>query len=69
MQKQSIISKQILNKTPTQLRYIERFVFMKEVNKENLWNFELGSHENMNVPIWIIIGFRQQDRQESQNSN
>ena len=42
-------------------------VFMKEVNNQNLWNFELGSQENMNVLIRIIIGFQQQDRQDSQN--
>ena len=42
---------------------------MKEVNNQNLWIFELGSQENMNVPIWIIIGVQQQDRQDSQNLN
>ena len=42
---------------------------MKEVNNRNVWNSELGSHENMNVPIWIIIGFQQRDRQDSQNLN
>ena len=42
---------------------------MKEVNNQNLWNFELGSQESMNVPIWIIIGFQQQDRQDSRNLN
>ena len=42
---------------------------MKEVNNQNLWNFELGSQENMNVPMWIIIGFQQQDIQDSQNLN
>ena len=40
---------------------------MKGLNNQNLWNCELGSQENMNVPIWIIIGFQQQDRQDSQN--
>ena len=69
MQQQAIMSNQILNKTPTELRYVERSVFMKEVNIQNLWNFELGSQENMNVPIWMIIGFQQQDRQDSQNLN
>ena len=34
---------------------------------QNLWNFELGSQESMNVPIWIIIGFQQKDRQDCQN--
>ena len=69
MSQQAILSKQILNKTPTELRNVERCVFMKEVNNKNLWNFELGSQEKMNVPIWIIIGFQQQDRQDSQNLN
>ena len=69
MSQQAVMSEQILNKTPTVLRYVERSVFMKEVNNQNLWNFELGSQENMNVPIWIIIGFQQQDRQDSQNLN
>ena len=61
MSQQAIMSKQILNKTPTELRYVERSVFMKQVNNQNLWNFELGSLENMNVPIWVIIEFQQQD--------
>ena len=69
MSQQGVMSKQILNKTPTELRYVERSVFMKEVNNKNLWNFELGSQENMNVPLWIIIGFQQQDRKVSQNLN
>ena len=69
IQQQSFLSKQILSRTPTELRYVERSVFMKEVNNQNLWNFELGSHENMNVPIWIVIGFQQRDRQDSQNLN
>ena len=65
MSQQAIMSKQILNKTQTELRYVERSVFMKEVNNQNVWNFELGSPKNMNVPIWTIIGFQQQDRQDS----
>ena len=69
IEQQSALSKQILSKTPTELRYVERSVFMKEVNNQNLWNFELGGHKNMNVPICIIIGFQQRDRQDSQNLN
>ena len=69
MSQQGIMSQQILNETPTELRSVERSVFMKEVNNQKIWNFELGSQENMNVPIWIIIGFQQQDRQDSQNLN
>ena len=68
-QQQSLLSQQLLSKTLTELRYIERSVFMKEVNNQNLWNFELGSREGMNVPLWIVIGFQQQDRQDSQSLN
>ena len=42
---------------------------MKEGNNQNLWNFELGIQESMNVLIWIIIGFQQRGRRESQNLN
>ena len=69
MSQQAIMSKQILNKTLTELKYVERSVFMKEVNNQNIWNFELGSQENLIVPIWIIIGFQQHDRQDSQILN
>ena len=66
---QGILSKQILSKTPKVLRYFETSVFMKEVNNQNLWNFELGSHEGINVPLWIIVGLQQKDREDSQNLN
>ena len=64
-----ILSKQISSKTPTELKYIERSVFMRQVNNQKQRNFELASQETMNSPIWIIIGFQQQDRQDSQNLN
>ena len=69
MSQQALLSNQIVNKIPTELQYIERSVFMKELKTQNLWNFELGKQEGINVPIWIIIGFQQQDRQNSQNEN
>ena len=69
MSQQALSSNQIVNRIPTELNYIERSVFMKEVNTQNIWNFELVTREGINVPIWIIIGFQQQDRQKSQNEN
>ena len=57
IQQQSILSDQKLKKIPTELRYVERSVFLKEVNNQNLCNFNLGSQENMNDPIWIFLGF------------
>ena len=41
----------IYKKTPTNLHYPERSVFMKEVNTQNSWTFELGTQEGINVPI------------------
>ena len=61
------MSKQFLIKTPTELRYVERSVFIKELNNQNLSNFESGSQESKNVPIWINEGFQQRDRQDSQD--
>ena len=60
---------QIKKNTPTLLHYPERSVFMKEVNTQNLWTFELGTQEGINVPIWIFVAFQQNDRQNDQNLN
>ena len=69
MQQQSILSKQILNKTPTQIQYPKRSLFMKEVNTQNFWTFELGTQENVNIPTWMFVVFQQNDRQHDQNFN
>ena len=69
LQQQSILSKQIKNKTPTEINYPERSVFMKEVNTQNFWTFELGTQEGINIPTWIFVAFQQNDRQHDQNLN
>ena len=69
MQQQIILSKQILNKTPTENIYPEKPVFMKEGNTQNFWTFELGTQEGINFPIWIFVVFQQNDRQHDQNLN
>ena len=69
MQQQSILSKQVLNKTPTRIQYPERSVFMKEVNTQNFWCFELRTQEGINIPTWIFVAFQQNDRQHDQNLN
>ena len=60
---------QIKKNIPTQLHYLERSVFMKELNTQNLWTFELGTQEGINVPVWIFVAFQQSDRQNDQNLN
>ena len=69
IQQQSILSKQIINKTTTEIKYPERSVFMKEVNTQNFWTFELGTQEGINIPTWIFVAFQQNDRQHDQNLN
>ena len=69
MQQQAFLSKQIIHKTPTQIQYPERSVFMKEVNTQNFWTFELGTQEGINIPTWIFVAFQQNDRQHDQNLN
>ena len=60
---------QIKKNSPTLPHYVERSVFMKEVNTQNLWIFELGTQEGINIPIWIFVAFQQNDRQNNQNLN
>ena len=60
---------QIKKHSPTLLHYPERSVFMEEVNTQNLWTFELGTQEGINVPIWIFVAFQQNYRQNYQNLN
>ena len=41
---------QIIKKMAIELQYAERSVFMKEVNTQNFWTFELGLQEGINIP-------------------
>ena len=64
-----ILMKQIVDKTPTELHYPERSVFMKEVNTQNWFAFELGTQEGINVPTWIYVVVQENVRQHDQNLN
>ena len=64
---QAILSKQISIKAPTELQYVERSVFMKEVNTQNIWTSELRTQDVVNVPIRMIVGFQQRDSQKFNN--
>ena len=60
---------QIKQKTPTNLHYPEKSAFMKEVNTQNFWTFELGTQEGVNVPIWVYVAFQQHYGKHDQNLN
>ena len=59
----------IIKKTLTEFHYPERSVFIKGVNSQNFWTFELGTQEGVNVLIRIYLVFQQLDRQKDQNLN
>ena len=59
----------INSKTPTELTYIKRSSFMKDVTTENNWTFELGVGDGLDVPIYVIVGFMQRDQFNQQHQN
>ena len=62
------MSIQTLSKIPTELQYVDR-CFHERSEYSNFMEFELGTQEGINVPIRIVIGFQQRDRQNSQKLN
>ena len=69
IRQQAILSQQSLSKTPTELQYVERSVFIKdikEVNTPTLRIFDLGTQEGSNIFIGNIVGVQQKDRQDPQ---
>ena len=66
---QNSLLNQNIKKMTTELQNTERSVFMKEVNSQNFWTFELGTQEGINIPVKIFTVFRQSDREHDQNLN
>ena len=67
LSREKILMDQIVDKKPKELRYVERPVFMKEVNTQIFCTFQLGTPEGIKVLIWNIVGFQQSDRQHDRN--
>ena len=59
---QKLMLGHIVSKAPTELSYIERSSYMKDVTTENNWTFELGVGHGIDVPIYVIVGFMQRDQ-------
>ena len=59
---QKIMLGNIVSKTPTELSYIKRSSYMKDVITENFWIFELGVADGIDTPIYVIVGFMQKDQ-------
>ena len=65
----SKLRNQITKKMPTELHYPEKSVFVKEVNTQIFWSFELGVQEGIIMPIRIYVVFQQSDRLHDQILN
>ena len=65
---QSLPSNQNLSKVPTDNKYVERSVFIKEVNLRTLWTFKLGTQDGVNIRIWTIVGFQQKEKDKIQKN-
>ena len=65
MEIQQLVMDQILDKDPTELYYIERVVFRKDVNTNNNWTFELGN-SGESTPTFVIVGFQARNKIDSQ---
>ena len=68
-EQQKIISEQISSNRPTALQYVLRSIFMEGVKTRDFWTFVLSTQEGTSFLIWIIVGFQQRARQNSQNLN
>ena len=68
LENQQLVMDQILNKDPTELHYLERVVFRKDVNTNNNWTFELGT-SGISIPNFVIVGFQARNKIDSQTHN
>ena len=65
LENQQLVMDQILDKDPTELYYIERVVFRKDVNTNNNWIFELGN-SGESTPTFVIVAFQARNKIDSQ---
>ena len=59
----------IVSNTPTEMSYIKRSIFMKDVTTENNWTFELGVGDGVDIPIYVVVRFMQRDQFNQQHQN
>ena len=65
LENQQLMMDQLLNKDPTELYYMERIVFRKEVNTNNNWTIGIGT-SGESTPTFVIVGFQDRNETDSQ---
>ena len=66
---QKILWEPTTSKAPTELTYIKRSTYMKDVTTEKNWTFELGVGDGVDIHIYVIVGFVQRDQFNQQYQN
>ena len=66
---QKLMLGHIVSKAPTELSYIKRSSYMKDLTTENNWSFELGVGDGIEIPTYVIVGFMQRDQFNQQHRN
>ena len=59
---QKLMLEPIVTRAATELSYINRSFYMKEVTTENNWNFELGVGAGIDILIYVIVEFMQRNQ-------
>ena len=59
----------IVSKAPTELSYIKRSTYIKDVTTEKCWTFELGVGDGIDIPFYGVVGFMQRDELNQQHQN
>ena len=67
MSNQNLMLGHIVSKAPTELSYVKRSSYMKDVTTENDWTFELGFGDGVDIPFYVIVGFMQRDQINQQH--
>ena len=52
----------IVSNAATELSYIKRSSYMKDITTENVWTFELVVGDGFHKPIFKKVGFMQKDQ-------
>ena len=59
----------IVSRAATELSYIKRSSYMKDVTTQKIWTFELGVGYGVDKPIYVKVGFMQRDQFNQQHQN
>ena len=64
---QKIMLGHIVSKTAKEVSYIERSSYKKEKITENIWTFDLGVGDGVDIPIYVIVFFMLWDQLNQQH--